>query len=289
MEPDRARTLWHRLETINAVTYFSPECRDAPARLGLKGFWMGYFACRAAPLGPVPPGVVEAAFFNFHPERVRRALPDAWTLARPEDVVAVRADAAAGALRRLLGNDAADALAQEVLPALSDAIARAEVAGRPLFGANRDLTPPDDPVAALWQAATTLREHRGDGHVALLTAAGLDGCEAHVLFVADVGASPELHRASRGWSQDDWQQATDRLVARELLTLDAALTAQGRTLRAEVERRTDDLAALPYAALGRSGVGRLIGVLDPASRLIATAGEISFPNPMGLPPTPSAD
>lgn len=86
VEPALARSLWHPLETINAVTYFSPECRDASVRLGLKGFWMGYFACRAAPLGAVDPGVVEATFFNFHPDRVRRALPDAWSLAHPEDV-----------------------------------------------------------------------------------------------------------------------------------------------------------------------------------------------------------
>jgi hypothetical protein len=40
MDPALARSLWHRLETINAVTYFSPECREAPARLGLVGSWM---------------------------------------------------------------------------------------------------------------------------------------------------------------------------------------------------------------------------------------------------------
>ena len=40
------------------------------------------------------------------------------------------------------------------------------------------------PLLVLWQAATILREHRGDGHVAALVVAGLDGCEAHVSFVA---------------------------------------------------------------------------------------------------------
>ena len=75
MQPVVARELWHRLEVVNAVTYFSPESRDAAERIGLKGFWMGYFAFRAAPMGPVTPGVVEATFFNFHPERVRRAIP----------------------------------------------------------------------------------------------------------------------------------------------------------------------------------------------------------------------
>ncbi len=79
VEPALARVIWHRLESINAVAYFCQECRDEPARLGLKGFWAGYFACRAAPMGAVETGVVEATFFNFHPRRVRRAIPDAWT------------------------------------------------------------------------------------------------------------------------------------------------------------------------------------------------------------------
>jgi hypothetical protein len=36
---------------------------------------------------------------------------------------------------------------------------------------------PKGRVSALWQAATSLREHRGDGHVAVLTAEGLNGFE----------------------------------------------------------------------------------------------------------------
>ena len=83
MDPRLSRVIWHQLECINAVTYFSPECREAPVGLGLRGFWMGYFACRAAPLGPVGAPVVEATFFNFHPARVHRAIPDAWNSARP--------------------------------------------------------------------------------------------------------------------------------------------------------------------------------------------------------------
>src|SRR5580658_1263845 len=92
------RRLWHRLEHLHAVTYFAPECREAHARAGLKGFWMGYFASRAAPLGPVGPGIVEALFFNFAPAMVRRAIPDAWDYVRPGDLVIDRAEAAAVAL-----------------------------------------------------------------------------------------------------------------------------------------------------------------------------------------------
>jgi hypothetical protein len=283
MDRSRARAIWHRLEALNAVTYFCAECRDAPARLGLQGFWMGYFACRAAPLGPVGPGVVEATFFNFHPERVRRAIPDAWRIVDPAHLAFVRAEAAAAALRRLVGDAGADRLAQGVLPVLEGAIDRATAAGRPLFAANRDLAAPEDRVAGLWQAATTLREHRGDAHVALLTAEGLDGCEVHVLFSACAGAPAEMYRQGRGWSTEDWQRAVGRLAGRRLLADDGTPTEQGRALHAAIEQRTDQLASEPYADLRDDDVRRLLTDLTPAAERVAASGEVMFPNPMGLP------
>lgn len=289
MDPALARALWHRLEVLNAVAYFSPECREAPDRFGLRGFWMGYFACRAAPMGAVGAGVVEATFANFHPDRVRRAIPDAWQIVDPVDVVAARSDAAGAALRRLLGDDVAVRLAATVVPVARQAIGSADGVGRPLFAANRDVAEPADPVAALWQVATTLREHRGDGHVALLAGAGLDGCEAHVLFAACEGVPAELYLQSRGWSADDWAAAVDRLTARGLLEGDGEATDAGRSQRDGIERRTDELAAVPFTGSDRDRVDEVLRALDPAVGLIAAAGEIAFPNPMGLPrPAPDS-
>ncbi len=283
VEPALARVIWHRLESINAVAYFCQECRDEPARLGLKGFWAGYFACRAAPLGAVEAGVVEATFFNFHSRWVRRAIPDAWTVVAPSDLTRARASAAAGSLRRLLTADVAEQLSGRVLAVVQEVIDRAVGSGRPLFSANRDVAAPSDPVAAMWQAATTLREHRGDAHVALLTTESLDGCEAHVLFSACEGTPAEMYQQSRGWSADDWQDAVDRLVARDLLRPDGRPTDPGRQLRGRIERRTDEIAAEPYAGIGDDGVRRLLHELTPAAERIAATGEIMFPNPMGLP------
>ncbi|MDD9371782.1 MAG: hypothetical protein PV358_16810 [Acidimicrobiales bacterium] len=288
MDPALARTLWHRLEAINAVTYFAPECREAPAQLGLAGFWMGYFAGRAAPLGPVGPGVVEATFYNFHPRRVRRAIPDAWERATPAAVLDVRAAAAVTALRRLLPDGAADELADGAVPSLGTVVEAADPAGRPLFAANRDVSRSADAVADLWQLATTLREHRGDGHVALLAGAGLDGCEVHVLVAATEGTDPELFLTSRGWSTDDWAAASERLVTRGLVADDGTATPAGRALRTDIEQRTDELAARPCARLATGDVERLLAVLGPAAQRIAAAGEVVFPNPMGL-PRPAAD
>jgi hypothetical protein len=55
MDGETARALWHAIEPLHAVTYFAPECVEANRTLGLRGFWMGYFGARAAPLGEVPP------------------------------------------------------------------------------------------------------------------------------------------------------------------------------------------------------------------------------------------
>ncbi|MEU8539446.1 hypothetical protein AB0C52_05500 [Streptomyces sp. NPDC048717] len=282
-----ARRAWKIIEPAHAVTYFAPESREANRAVGLRGPWMAYFAARAAPLGAVSAGVVEAAFHNFHPSVVRRTLPDAWTLATPEAVLRARREAATAALRRVAPS-AADA-AGELVPLLRRVIAVADGAGRPLFAANRPLalagSDADDPVAALWQATTALREHRGDGHVAVLTSEGIDGCEAHVVFAAAGGAPARTLRDTRGWSEDDWRAATERLVARGLLGPDdGRLTPEGHALRTHVEARTDDLAARPYyEALGQEERERITGLLAPVAREVTDSGTIPFPNSLGLP------
>ena len=88
---------------------------------------------------------------------------------------------------------------------------------------------------------------------------------------------------SRGWSTDEWSAAIDRLVNRGLVTVDGAATADGRALRERIERQTDDLASQPFRRLGDDRVQDLLLALAPAAGAISTAGEIPFPNPMGLP------
>lgn len=51
---------------------------------------------------------------------------------------------------------------------LARVAARVDTIGRPLAAANSALPVEPDPYRRLWQAATTLREHRGDGHVIAL-------------------------------------------------------------------------------------------------------------------------
>jgi hypothetical protein len=87
---DDARRLWRHVEPIHAVTHFAPEVEGALAALGLRGFWMGYVAARAAPMGAVTAEVVTAAFYGFSPSRTHRAIPDASSIAPPPAVLAAR-------------------------------------------------------------------------------------------------------------------------------------------------------------------------------------------------------
>lgn len=278
-----ARRLWQLLEPIHAVVYFAPEAVEEYGEAGLRGGWMGYFASRAAPMGAVPAEVVQATFFNFAPAMVYRAIPDAWGFASPERVVEARRRVADRALRRLLGDAVGDSQVAEAADLTRQAAAACRLEGRPLFAAYSSLPWPDAPHLALWHGATLLREHRGDGHVVALVAAGLDGCEAHVTQVGSGTVPAEVVRPFRGWTDEEWTAAVERLRARNVVADDGTLTGEGRRLRDEVEHRTDELAAGPWRALGGETAERLASLLAPLVDRIVAGGGVLFPNPMGLP------
>jgi hypothetical protein len=290
-----ARQLWVVAESVHAVTYFAPACRRSLRQAGLKGFWAGYFAARAAPLGAVGAGPVAAAFFNFDLAMVRRAVPSCWDVVDPPTLTARRAAAAAGALYEFCGRDALGALVA-ALPLLRRAAAACAGEGRPLTGANRELWPSVEarlrrrglpgPVIELgeaWQACTTLREHRGDGHVAALLTHGLSGLEAHLLVAGTLGVPAELLRDSRGWTAPQWDAGVAALVGRGLLGPDGVATAAGQELRRRIESMTDDLAAPAVAGLADDEVADLYRSLLGCATLIQGSGLLPFPNPMGLP------
>ncbi|MFC1431801.1 hypothetical protein ACEZDB_14210 [Streptacidiphilus sp. N1-3] len=275
-----ARLMWTLFEPLHAVTYFAPQARGAFEQVGLRGFWRGYFAGRAAPLGPVGPAPVFAAFYGFTRPMVERALPSVWALAEPQQVLDARATGAGAALRELLGTAAADgAEVAEAARLCRTAAEAVEVTGRVLAAANAALPWPEDPLAALWHAATVLREHRGDGHVAALLVAGLDGCES-LVWRAAVDNERRLLQPARGWSDQEWEAAEARLTARGWLHPDGGPTDLATTAREEIEARTDALAAGPWEALGSAGVARLVTLLRPIAHAAAKA--LPFPNPIGL-------
>jgi hypothetical protein len=272
------------LETVHAVTYFAEESRRAAADIGLKGFWMGYFGFRAAPLGPVGPAVVEAVFANFSPRRVRRALPDAWSFSTPEACLEARRTSAVAALDRVAGPQLG-ATAPAVIDRLAAVVERGDHLGRPLFAANRELGVPDDPAHALWHLCTCLREQRGDGHVATQAASGLDPVEMHLVYALGAGFPGEVLQQSRAWTDEEWSAGVERLVARGLLVDAFAPTEAGRALHDHIEDTTDELAlrALLEGLGGVDAVAALADELTPVAQAVTASGILPVPNPIGLP------
>lgn len=271
--------MWHLLEPIHAVTYFSDETTAAYKAVGLKGFWQGYFASRVAPMGPVTGEVCAAVFYNFHPEMVQRALPAAWGAASPETVMRARDVAIQPVLATMLSTEDNITEAAELATL---AIEGCALSGRALFAGHRALPVPEDPVLHLWWAATLLREHRGDGHVAALLANGVDGLEAHVLFVGSGRVTRELMQGARSWSDEEWDDAVQRLTVRGLVE-DGQLTGSGRELGDRIEAVTDDLAAEPWRRLGERRTEHLARLLAPLRDRVLQAGRIPIDNPIGLP------
>ncbi len=291
-----ARQMWTLFEPVHLVSYFTPEARAAFEEAGLRGFWRGYFAGRAAPMGQVGAPAVVAAFFVFAPPMVGRAIPGVWELATPARALAARQAGALAAVRRLLGLKPEDPVPAAVTAASDELAAAAsdlDGAGHALAAANLALPIPDEPVTRLWHAATLLREHRGDGHVATLVAADLDGAEALALRagierVSDgtrshVAASwkREQMQPARGWTDAQWDAADERLAARGLLDDDRAATAAGVAMHREIEHATDQAAARPWTSLGQDRVAALARLLRPIAGACAAA--MPFPNPVGVP------
>jgi hypothetical protein len=231
---------------------------------------------------------VTAAFYGFHPVMVERAVPACWDVTAPETLCAVRASAAAAALDELCSTRARTGLTS-ALPLLGRAVEAVDGAGRVLAGANRSLwrrsrrQPGGGGLAEAWQACTSLREHRGDGHVAALVAAGVSGLGSHLLASGTTGVALEVLRDNRGWSAEEWERGTETLAARGLVHEDGRATDAGRTLHASVEAETDLLAEPPYAALSDTALADLYGALVACASEIAASGVLPYPNPMGLP------
>lgn len=278
-EPRLARRFFDRFEPVHAVTYFSPESRAAFDGLGYRGFWMGYFAGRSAPLGIVPAEVVSAMFYNFAPSRVAKALPAAWEIAPPGSALRAREDSAVATLRRYgLTDDGVRAAAELA----AKAARHAPLDGRPLFAANAALPWPTESLAALWHATTLLREQRGDAHVAVLASSGLSGRESNVLHAAAGRVPVEMIMRSRDYDEVQWRDYQDRLAERGLLDSDGALTDAGRALKQHIEDTTDALSLSALDALDDAEVEELFRALTPIARAVVAAADVPAATPMGL-------
>ena len=284
MDPVVARKTWRTLEPYHGMIYFTPRATEAYASLGITGR-AGYFASRAAAMGAVSGEVVVATFFNFNPELVTRAIPGAWDVAPPSALVEARFAAADQALTELLGAEAIDSAEMRSAAELAQRAADACTAeGRPLYAGHAGLDWPTAPHMVLWHAITLLREFRGDGHVAALLVADVDGCEALVSHAAAAaadgsGVTAAVLKSSRGWPDDEWQAAEERLRERGWIDGDARFTDKGAAAREQIEAATDERAMAPWKALGQDDCDRLRTLVRPWSKAIA-ASDVFRPGPV---------
>jgi hypothetical protein len=285
-----ARRMWHQLEPVHALFWYAPQVFEEAAGLGydVATRWPSYFAWRLAPLGAAGPQLAASACYSFSPDMVAGHVPAAWAVAAPPEILAARKRAVDRMCRALFSGLTGSPGLAEAADLAREAALAAGTAGRPLAAANADLPWPGEPHLVLWHAFNVLREHRGDGHIAALQAAGLDPCEALVSFAA-IGAAPEEVFDSRGWATDEWSAARDRLTARGWVDAAGQATARGRDGRDEIEWRTDRLADAPWRALGPDRSARLIELTTPLLGAAFESGLLPAQSTLGIAtvPTPS--
>ncbi|MCX4984641.1 hypothetical protein [Streptomyces sp. NBC_00572] len=259
LPPRAGRRCHNALNPMHSTLYFSPDLDREFGALGFTDQSAMRLAARSAALGAAGAGTVAATFYNYNHELLARHLPAVWETSSPADVLDARLRTVDATLRRLLGEETV--ASPEMAEAAGLALRATEACtrhARPLYSANADLPVPEEPHLAYWHAATLLREHRGDGHLAALLSAGLDPVEALVSHTATgKGMAPRWALGSRGWRRADWDAAAERLRGRGLLDAEGELTEAGTALRAELEEHTDRLDAAPYEHLGAAGVERL--------------------------------
>lgn len=246
----------HRaLEVLHTPVYRSRELRALLAEDGITSRMAAYLAQRSAPLGRPGASVVAATFYGFSPTVVAAHLPGVWDVVSPEQVLDRTLEAMRTLLGRLLGDQ--EAAASQLLDLLRPIAAAHPTAGRPLAAAWAGVTPTGEPLVDLWLATATIRESRGDGHVALLVTAGIDPLASHLLVQGDRPDARPTLEAARGWTAEEVDAAAAALRADGLLDADGRRTDRARTLRRDLERRTDELAAPPWAAAAAS-VDRIV-------------------------------
>lgn len=262
----KVHRMFELIEPIATVT-FSQVPNEAFLDLGMRNYWDGYFAGRAAPLGLAPAEVVHAVFYNFADGEVARHIPWVWGKTTPQEAIAVRERGSAAALRQMIGPLADSPGLVRVADLATRAAYSAPTEGRVLYAGLRALDVPKEPVARLWHAATLLREHRGDGHNIALAAHGIGGTEAHVLLALSLGMRAQEFGRVHHLPKAQLAAVVDGLRGRGLVDAAGGFTDAGRQTRERIEALTDELAAPAYAILSTGELDELITGLEP----IATA------------------
>jgi hypothetical protein len=266
-----ARRMFELVEPIGMIPYAADEPNEAMFALGFTNYWDTYFASRAAPLGFATAEVVDALFYSFAPGEVARHIPKVWDTTTPEAAIAARRLGCTRALRRILADHIDSPAFARTTELLTKAATSAPLEGRPMYAALRALAIPDDVVTRLFHAASLLREHRGDGHIAALMIEGVGRLEAHVFLALDMGIPAKKFGRIHHLPEPQLDALIGGMRDRGLIGDDGWLSGEGRAVKQRVEALTDDLAAKPYESLTPDELDELMSLLEPLAALLIAA------------------
>lgn len=271
-EPDvgasAARRLRDALEPIATQGWWSRAAGERVAALGVD-FFPGYVWGRAAALGTPTAAVVAATFGVFDRGLIASVYESGSAGASRDDILDARADGGGSSVASVATEAECAALADPLLAALDGL----DALGRPLFGGLRALPVPSSAAGRLWRAAELVREHRGDGHLAVLAGAGLDAVEANVVTERWLGFGLGEYSGTRGFGAEALADAVERLGARGWMQ-GTDLTDVGRDARVAIEASTDASQEALIAACGPDLERIVAGAEHISARLIEVR---SFP------------
>jgi len=276
MEMNAVREVSLAVTATHRFIYWAPEAAEEAAKLGVTDRGPGglagpaYFAFRSAAMGAVPWQVVLATFYNFSPRSVQ-PMTGVWDAAPPDQWQAARFEVADRALQRVGVSLTTDEIT-EVRSLIDPVVAGADYAGKTLAAANASVALPANPLVALWQQITVVREWRGDTHIVVLVNNRLGPCDCNVIQSATGRFPTVLARGTRQWNDEEWAAATARLVARRWLNVDGTVTDAGTAAREQIEVETDEHCAALWAPIGDAGARRLASLITPINDAFTAAG-----------------
>ncbi len=246
--------------------------------LGVPNQRAWVLAWRLAALGETAHPVMASMTYSVNPAIIEMLAGAIRSITTPEQVLGVLDDAVVPGLESIVPGLAADL--GELADDLWQGVDAMFHGMRPFFCAFRARPRSGDPARSAWHAINCIRELRGDNHWALLASEGIDDVEAGLLHSAmidvDEYGDEEWIARSRGGDDDAVAAAWQRLEARGLAA-DGRLSDAGRSLRVDLERRTDALTAPVWQAIGEESTRRLLDLVEPhqdafVARIDATAG-----------------
>ena len=176
-----------------------------------------------------------------------------------------------------VGADMQPGLISEARSLIDPVVAGLDLAGKPLAAANASVALPDDPMVALWQQLTVVRERRGDVHIALLVANEIGPCECLVMATGTGRFPLRLAQVTRRWDETQWADAVARLAERGWVTDDGTVTPAGVEARDRIEDDTDRLCSSIWRSVGDSGAVRFRELIAPINTAMTAAGTYGAP------------